>query len=100
MLANWNKAAFVRACDTGSKLMCGACNADAGSVGCWPEANPTASLQTTDGRQVNSAFEGQIAPGENLFTGVESGYTVSSGEYVLDVSSGCVWSVIVSLTHS
>ena len=51
------------------------------------------SLQTADGRQVNSGFEGQVVPGENLFTGVESGYTVSSGEYVLDISSDCVWSV-------
>ncbi len=58
------------------------------------------SLQTTDGRQVNSAFEGQVVPGENLFTGVESGYTVSSGEYVLDISSDCVWSVTVSMTRS
>jgi len=48
----------------------------------------------------NSAFEGQIVPGENLFMGVESGYTVSSGEYVLDVSSDCVWSVTVSMTRS
>ncbi len=58
------------------------------------------SLQTTDRRQVNSAFEGQVVPGENLFTGVESRYTVSSGEYVLDISSDCVWSVTVSMTRS
>jgi len=58
------------------------------------------SLQTTDGRQVNGAFEGQVVPGENLFAGVENGYSVSSGEYVLDIRSDCVWSVTVSMTRS
>jgi hypothetical protein len=58
------------------------------------------SLRTTDGRQVNGAFEGQVVPGENLFTGVENGYSVSSGEYVLDIFSDCVSSVTVSMSHS
>lgn len=57
------------------------------------------SLQTTDGRQVNGTFEGQVVPGENLFAGAENGYSLGSGEYVLDIRSDCVWTVRVVMTQ-
>jgi hypothetical protein len=40
-------------------------------------------------------FEGQIVPGEDLFTGKQGGYSVPSGQYVLDITSDCVWTVTV-----
>jgi hypothetical protein len=53
------------------------------------------SLRTADGRQAYGTFEGQIVPGEDLFTGKQGGYSVPSGQYVLDISSDCVWTVTV-----
>jgi len=53
------------------------------------------SLRTADGRRTYDTFEGQIVPGENLFTGTQGGYSVLSGDYIVDVNSDRAWTITV-----
>jgi hypothetical protein len=58
------------------------------------------SLRGTDGDQVNAAFEGEVVPGANLFSGAERGYNLPAGEYLMDVRTDCIWTVTLVLTQS
>ena len=53
------------------------------------------SVKTADGHEVVGTFEGQIVPGENLFSGTQDGYTLPAGDYELEVNSDCAWQVTV-----
>jgi hypothetical protein len=58
------------------------------------------SLRTIDGRKVVGTFEGQVVPGENLFSGSQDGYVLPPGDYEIEINSDCAWQVTVLTVRS
>ena len=53
------------------------------------------TLRSTQSPQVTYAFEGQVVPGEDVFSGSTDALSLASGDYVVEMSSDCVWELSV-----